>query len=206
MRAEQLNQVDNPEYIIKNDRILLRILGEADKETYFAHCYNDSLISHIVDFNNSQVKESFWEKLTHGKDIQILIILLEENRYIGHITIRNTDEEIPELGIEIFEGYKKQGIATEALQLLIKSSGEIEGLAGYILRIYEDNHSSRKMAEKLGAILVDKEIDEYAIRMKHLYDSVGKIKFEEIAGESLEKIVERHNGNIFVYQLKIGES
>lgn len=115
-----------------------------------------------VNMSISEIKELFakWkEKEIEGKYFEMFAVI-KDDEIVGMISLHKHSESVISCGPEIFECYRKQGIAEEAMKLAM----DIAKSKGYKLvsqQIRIDNTASIALHNKLGF-----ETDGYAYKNK----------------------------------------
>jgi ribosomal-protein-serine acetyltransferase len=73
----------------------------------------------------------------------------------GFVDIKNIDRSIPkaELGAFMDAAYEGQGVATQALEAIVRHGFDELGFDKLLLRTHESNTGSRRVAEKNGFVL-----------------------------------------------------
>lgn len=81
-------------------------------------------------------------------------VTLKDGTRVGRVGIINhTMWPEPELGWHLFDGHEGHGYATEAARAARQWAWREKGLGPLISQIHPDNHASRQVAERLGAVL-----------------------------------------------------
>ena len=125
-----------------------------------------------VNMSMNEIKDLFakWqEKEFEGKYFEMFYVV-KDNEIVGMISLYKHSESVISCGPEIFECYRKQGIAEEAMMLAM----DIAKAKGYKLvsqQIRLDNTASISLHNKLGF-----ETDGYIYKNKKGNDAVIFIK------------------------------
>ena len=107
--------------------------------------------------------------------------------YVGEVTLMKLDTETPELGIQLLRKYQSQGIGTRVMNLFVDKLKSVLRVEFFSVRIFSDNHVSKKMFDKMGAVKIGEEGKEYAELMYRIMQEIGREKFEETIKEDFEK-------------------
>lgn len=99
------------------------------------------------------------EKEFQGKYYEMFAII-KDNEIVGMISLYQHSESVISCGPEIFEGYRKQGIAQEAMMLAMDIA-KSKGFKLVSQQIRVDNIASISLHKKLGF-----ETDEYIYKNK----------------------------------------
>lgn len=125
-----------------------------------------------VNMSINEIKELFakWqEKEFEGKYFEMFAVL-KDNEIVGMISLYQHSESVISCGLEIFECYRKQGIAEEAM-ILAMGIAKTKGYKLVLQQIRLDNIASVSLHKKLGF-----ESDGYTYKNKKGNDVVIFIK------------------------------
>ena len=109
------------------------------------------------------------EILNHTESAETHAIRLNDETFIGWITLQKDPDGNPDIGISLIQKYRNQGIGPEAVALFVNRLNELYGIDRVYARITEHNIQSQKAFEKLGAVLDRREPD---YRMKKVVDEL----------------------------------
>ena len=152
--------------IVQNDKYILKTLCEEDKINYLCLYQENSIIAKSQNYGD--YAEFVWKKLREDDAIYVSVFLRDDNSYVGNIALRQWSSDTPEIGMDVLLKYRKQGIAYETIPLFAKRILEIKSMKYFLVRIYSDNETSRKLFEKLGAVQIGKEPSEFAEVLEQL--------------------------------------
>ncbi|MCI6008988.1 MAG: GNAT family N-acetyltransferase [Anaerostipes hadrus] len=181
--------------LIQNDKYILKVLNEEDKENYLKLYRENSIVtsasSKMSDVDYDEFAEFVWEKIPEEDSLYVSVFLKADYTYLGNIFMQHMSLTTPEIGIDVLEEYHRQDIAYETIPLFAKRVQELMPVDYFVVRIYSDNEPSKKLFEKLGAELMGKEPSEFAEALSQL-----KEKFKEeyegfiIRNPDVEKIAD----------------
>lgn len=95
--------------------------------------------------------------------------LFDEEDYIGYISLSDHGTPTPEIHIELCEEYRRRGIGSQALRLVIDEAFQNASVDFLIYRVHGENVASIALVEKCGGVLIEtgSYIDEI-IRHYHI--------------------------------------
>ena len=117
--------------------------------------------------------------------------------YAGYLELDDMNTDEPEIGVNIMESYRRQGIGPEALLLLLPYLRANYRQQNYIGRVFSDNTDSQKMMQRIGAKLLRTEATPVEKAME-----VAKRLLED--QKVVEEVMRRYankNQTVLVYQL-----
>lgn len=133
--------------------------------------------THLLDVTGKWAEQSYYPFVVADTDT---------GRLIASIQVKNMDKSIPkaELGYYIDTAYEGKGIITKAMQLVIAYCFDELKLAKLLIRTYEGNIGSRRIAEKNGFKLEGIIRRDYKTTGGMVVDSMyyGLINDEYLAG------------------------
>lgn len=137
-------------------------------------------------FLNPHVKDIMWEDALTGRN-KIYSIFDSNSEYCGSIELQQHNDNTPEIGIDLLEAKRNQGIAAKAVKLLVKKVHEEKNVESFLIRISSKNSHSRHVFEKMGAVLIGEE--------NSLWERFVNVLKDEKRNELLEYINERYVNN-----------
>ncbi len=152
-------------------------LEEEDKEMYMALKRSVSSVKHWYD--DPELRKMLWESAIDGEDLDYSIYNgLDE--YCGNVVLQNPSGATPELGVDLVEEKRNQGLAERAIKLLAKQVYEECPVDYFVLRVSSENPHSRHMIEKMGAVLEEEEESRWQ-RLKHVLGLIAEgDEFEDL--------------------------
>lgn len=100
---------------------------------------------------NPVSKDMMWEQILKNADSVFSLFTVKED-YCGSIELQQPDSGTPEIGIDLLENKRNQGIAPKALQLFARRVCEIRKVDYFLIRISSNNLHSKYVFEKMGAL------------------------------------------------------
>lgn len=141
-------------------------LTEADKENYFRLLEQVNKIDGFYD--DPRHYELMW-KVAQNVGTNEFSIYDRNNEYCGNITLNHYDSSTPEIGIDLLEEKRNQGIAAQCIKLLARTVHKSrEDIEYFVLRVSSHNPHSKHMIEKLGAVYLGEEETLYKRFVKQL--------------------------------------
>lgn len=149
--------INTDKITLKGERIRLRAFRKTDLDDLYNYAKTPGLGEAAGWFHHKSKEESKEILETFIKNKNILAIE-KDGRVIGSIGIHNYDEEFfdnladkkaAELGFVLSSDFHKQGIMTEALEILISYLFDEVGLDVLVGGFYRGNFKSKKLHEKL---------------------------------------------------------
>lgn len=118
-------------------------------------------------FLNDAVKDLMWDSAVNHQKNKSFPIYDFNGEYCGNIEIQNYQSNTPEMGIDLLENKRNQGIAVKTVKMLTKQFCKEHNVDYFLIRIMENNPHSIHVFEKMGAMpigteenIVDSIIDE----------------------------------------------
>lgn len=178
---EKKKYFDKDNICVEDKKYLLKRLTEEDKEYYFDLYAENSIIKDIKDFRSFME----WNWNINREDDSIYVSVFSKNpyKYVGNIVLRNLESKTPEIGIDICQKYKRQGIASYVLPMFINKVSEIQEIEYFLVRIYSDNISSISFFTQMGAVEFESEPSEYRIFLDDLKEKYDDVTYKEILGD-----------------------
>lgn len=219
--------INTDKITLKGERIKLRAFREDDLDDFYNYAKTPGLGEAAGWFHHKSKEES--EKILDSfiKNKNILAIE-KDGRVIGSIGIHKYDEEFiedlsqkkaAELGFVLSSDFHRQGIMTEALELLISYLFDECGLEVLVGGFYRGNFISKKLHEKLNYKYYSSHLTktnmgtmevthEYILSKEDFEKYLSSKAKEESENITIEdgKAIEKYDKQI-IYQkvLKIGE-
>lgn len=148
---------------------------------------------------NPVSKDMMWEQILENADSVFSLFTVKED-YCGSIELQQLDSSTPEIGIDLLENKRNQGIAPKALRLFAGRVCEIRKVDYFLIRISSNNLHSRYVFEKMGAVKIGEEETAFS----WFVDRFGEIaekegleleRFRGLFGESIDEVVHQYRWN-----------
>lgn len=128
--------------------VKLRKLQDSDKEAYL-NLENEIWVNKKM-LQKEKENDSLWNSMF--SDTEIHYTILVENQICGFISVMKLDKEVQELGLELFEKFRHQGIGYEAVVQLLEICKNEYHMHKIQSEVYADNYPSILLMRKIGAI------------------------------------------------------
>lgn len=102
-------------------------------------------------FLNPICKDMMWEQVLTGKD-KVYSIFSKEGEYCGSIELQNSETNTPEIGVDLLENKRNQGIGPRTVKIFAKACYETRKVDYFLIRISSRNPHSKHVFEKMGVI------------------------------------------------------
>lgn len=144
--------------ILQSERLILRDFTENDWETVFRYQSNPEYLKYYSSRSRTEIDSKklvnlfiSWQKEVPRTKNQLAIILKKENKLIGNCGLRKADPNATEaeLGFELDPDYWNQGIALEAVRMILKFGFEDLKIHRIWSITKAENIAARKLVEKL---------------------------------------------------------
>lgn len=174
-------------------------LSVEDKENYI------NLRRQIADtpqyYSTPQKAELMWQIMTENEDINYSIYDVNDE-YCGNVILQNPQSDTPEIGIDLLEEKRNQGIGPRVIILLARQVYLELNVEYFLLRVSSLNSHSLHMIKKLGAILVGEEESKFKGIMQSMRENLGEDAFVKTLEQipSLKEMSQEEEV-IFRYQL-----
>lgn len=114
----------------------------------------------------------------------------------------NCKSETPEIGLNLVESKRNQGIAAKVVKLLVQMVCKERNIDYFLIKIKSDNSHSKHVFEKIGAIPIGEEDYNYTIFMKALNNFMDEDSLKKIY-DSAKTYMDDDDENKFVYRYKL---
>lgn len=219
--------INTDKIVLEGERIKLRAFRKTDLDDFYDYAKTPGLGEAAGWFHHKSKEESKEILDTFIKDKNILAIE-KDSRVIGSIGIHKYDEEFiedlsekkaAELGFVLSSDFHKQGIMTEALEILISYLFNEVGLDALVGGFYRGNFISKKLHEKLNYKYYSSHLTktnmgtmevthEYILSKEDFEKYLSSKAKEESENITIEdgKAIEKYNKQIIYHKdLKSGE-
>ena len=176
-------------------------LTAEDKENYM------NLRQRITEmpflYSTPELLEFMWSASTELGDINYSIFD-PNNEYCGNVILQNPKADIPEIGVDLIETKRNQGIAERAIKMLARQAYEDLEVDYFLLRVSSRNSHSRHMIEKLGAVLIGEEEGEFKRMIRTIREVLDEDSFSKVVervSSLLDKNADEKEEVVYRYQL-----
>lgn len=146
---------------IESARLVLKPFSSGDADAAFS-CITHSLTRFMGwepsasrhDFD--RVWQSWMPSIDEGSDFVFAIRRCCDRHFLGLAGLHHAQTASPELGIWIREDRHRQGFGREAVASVAQWASQTMKPAHYIYPVAEENHASRRIAELLGGVVIER--------------------------------------------------
>lgn len=146
------------------DNLMLRQKVDSDRDDYIRIRKSVADVKELYD--NQEYINQIYEEFRETE----LVIIVMDNIVIGYIIISDFSDNSIEIGCDIFPDYQNKGLAQKVIPAVIKYLRETESGISIIARVYNDNHISKHVIEKLGGIHTMDEPSEYEVMRRKMVE------------------------------------
>lgn len=176
-------------------------LTEEDKDNYI------NLRRQVTDspqfYSTPEKVEIMWRAMTEVEDISYSIFD-RDGEYCGNIILQNPKTDTPEIGVDLLESKRNQGIAARAIKILARQAYQELDVDYFFLRVSSRNSHSKHMIEKLGAVLIGEEEGEFVRMIRTMRETLGEESFAKMlerVPSLLDKSDDEKEEVVYRYQL-----
>ena len=126
--------------------IELRKIQDSDKETYIKLA--KEIWVNKKALQNEEHNDGFWKNMFSDKEVHYAI--LRGDQICGFVSVMKLDKEVQELGVELFEAFRHQGIGYKAVVRLLEICKDKYHMQKIQSKVYADNYPSILLMRKLG--------------------------------------------------------
>lgn len=196
-----------PKISFETDRLFVRLIVEEDKETYMGMRMpaDDTSATNSMHYG---FRDILWEgELNSDNEAYVIVFRKEDDEPVAIGSFQKLNTSTVELGFVVAERHRKQGIATELLNGMLREVQEV--LPGKAVRICTrtTNTACRRVAEKCGGILSGHERGPASDALASLLVSAEK-RLPEDDGElkrlrkSVTSFIEENKEGICIYRFE----
>jgi RimJ/RimL family protein N-acetyltransferase len=148
---------------IESARLLVKPFSAEDADAAFS-CITPPLSRYMAweppasrcDFD--RVWQAWIPSIDDGSDYVFAIRHRVDGHFLGLSGLHHVRTESPELGIWIREDHHRMGFGREAVTAVAQWATRTVGTESFIYPVAEENHASRRVAESLGGIIVERRV------------------------------------------------
>lgn len=186
----------NREIFATDSEFIICAIADEDRNDYVE--LHRQLNGETSLYLNPLSKDMMWEQILSNAD-SVFSLFTANGDYCGSIELQNSDSNTPEIGIDLLENKRNQGIAAKAVRLFAKKVCEVRKVDYFVIRISSNNLHSQHVFEKMGAVKIREEETEFCRFVELFKESEGK------EGLDLEKyrylFQENDNEVVYCYRL-----
>ena len=141
--------VTNREVFATDSEFTICSIADEDRDDYVE--LHRQLNGETSLYLNPLSKDMMWEQILNNAD-SVFSLFTANGDYCGSIELQHSDSNTPEIGIDLLESKRNQGIAPKAVRLFAKKVYEIRKVEYFVIRISSKNLHSQHVFEKMGEI------------------------------------------------------
>lgn len=130
-------------------------LSDDDRDNYFR--LKLQVTDNPILYTNEELAEIMWHSAFDLSDSNFAVY--KGSEYCGNIVLQNDGSDMPEIGIELLEDKRGQGIGAKAVRLFAEQYHTDNNISCFLMRTHEKNIRCRRMLEKLNVVSINAEID-----------------------------------------------
>lgn len=165
--------MDKPNIHFDTERLHVRSVEESDKEAYMDLRVETSEIAQAYQTLPGFRDREWNGELNSQKDIFLSAFLKENDVLIASASFQNYESDCIELGFDVTERYREQGIATELVQGMLEMVSNLFPGKTVSIKTNVTNSACRRVAEKCGGVFSGYEPNRAAMAMETLLESFG---------------------------------
>ncbi len=185
----RVGRVTGREIFAADEKFIICNISNEDRSDYVK--LHRQLNGETSLYSNPVSKDTMWEQILNHADNVFSLFTAEED-YCGSIELQQPDSNTPEIGIDLLENKRNQGIAPRAVQLFAKKVYETRKVDYFLIRISSNNSHSKYVFEKMGAVKIGEEETDFS-------------KFVEIFRETAEKAGQDLEEYRYLFGESVGE-
>lgn len=139
----------NRKIFAADEEYLIIPINDEDRDDYVE--LHRQLNGNGTLFLNPICKDMMWEQVLNGKD-KVYSIFSKEGEYCGSIELQKPETNTPEIGIDLLENKRNQGIGPRTVKIFAKAFYEVSKVDYFLIRISSRNTHSKHVFEKMGVI------------------------------------------------------
>jgi RimJ/RimL family protein N-acetyltransferase len=155
--------LQSTEIQIESTQLLIKTFSDNDADAAFS-CITQSLTRYMAweppasrhDFDG--IWRSWMTSINDGSDYVFAVRQRADGSFLGLAGLHRVHTGSPELGIWIREDRHRNGFGREAVTLVAQWATRTIGSESFIYPVAEENRSSRRIAESLGGVIVEKRL------------------------------------------------
>lgn len=143
--------------IAVTERLIIREIEQTDEELVGLLHEDDTWLNGLIgraEENETKKKEN-WRIVNSPDTYNGMIFLRDSREFVGKICMQHTENEIPDLGINIMSEHQNKHYAAEATAAFCNYYSEKHKLKKVIVQISDDNSHSIHVFEKIGAEYIE---------------------------------------------------
>ena len=198
--------MEKPKINFETDRLWVRSIVEADKEAYMNLRVSSSGIAAAYVILPG-FRDTEWEnELNCPNEVYCAAFLKENQEFVACCSFQKFDTDTIELGLDVVEECRSQGIATELLKGMLKTVHDVFPGKSVKACTNVENTACRRMIEKCGGIHSGREPSPQANALASLFASIEKRGLDDEYVKNMQptvlKFIDDYKEGICVYKFE----
>lgn len=192
--------MNKPNINIETKRLLIGNLSEKDHDPYMNLRASNSDISVVYEKMPDFQDFEFVSELNSEDDIYLSVYRKSDSVFVASASIQNYTSDVLELGYDVVEKYRNQGIATEIVEALLQEAHSLFKDKKIIVKINNDNEASKKVAEKCGGKFI-KYDDSPISKALAVFANNPDYKSAEVDSQEISMAIQRGSDAVSIYEM-----
>jgi RimJ/RimL family protein N-acetyltransferase len=149
------------EIVIESSRLSIRPFSGTDADAVFP-CITSSL-TRFMSWEPPASRQAFdriWQSwlpaIADGTDFIFTVRRRSDGEFLGLAGLHHVRDTSPELGIWIREERHGEGLGHEAVATVARWASQRLHAEGFVYPVAEENYASRRIAESLGGVIIER--------------------------------------------------
>lgn len=152
------------DFIIENEKYLIRPIGDADKDFFMKVRVESTKIPDA--YADRLFYDTYWKKALSSQDnISMVVSLKETGRMVATCSFQDFNKNAVSIGIDVDVPSRNTGIGTEVLSLLVTYLKNEAPTKRILIKVKSNNYPSIRMIEKAGGEKIREEKTVYDLIM-----------------------------------------
>ncbi len=170
------------------DGYILYPLADVDRDNYVE--LQRQINGDDTLFLMPKIKDMMWDTLLSDDSTKLYCIYENNGDFCGCIELQKYKTDTPEIGLNLIETKRNQGIAAKVVKLLVQTVCAERDIEYFLIRIMSNNPHSRYVFEKMGAVPIGEEEHPYVVLMNRLKTTLAQDTVNEIQGAIKDLMVD----------------
>lgn len=149
-----------------------------------------------------RIKDLMWNTTLSIETDKLYSIYEDGGEYCGYIELQNYKSDTPEIGLNLVESKRNQGIATKVVKLLVQKVCLERNIDYFLIRIMSNNPHSKQVFEKMGAVLIGEEDRPFVVFMDELKKTMSEDSIRQIY-DTVKARMDDDDENEFICRYKL---
>lgn len=186
-----MTSVTERKIFVSDEDFIICNISDADRSDYVE--LHRQLNGEASLYLNPISKDMMWEQILNNAD-SVFSLFTSKGDYCGSIELQQPNSKTPEIGIDLLENKRNQGMAPKAVRLFARRVYEIRKVEYFLIRISSNNQHSKYVFEKMGAVKIGEEETDFSrfvemFRKTAEEDGLDLEKFRHLFGEGDDEVV-----------------